>query len=300
MSNAARALLDDVKARRDQLAPSISTQSPFPDFDRTLQNLTGGDGEFGGFSFNLDPKLAGDGAESTESLPDFEIEARTPFTGTYIDAFPALRSPAQVAASPFIAPPGLSYPHNPTRSIYDPLAVRPSQIETQSIGSSNYMGSFNPFADGSEEATGPLRRGSTEDDSPRKVSRFGFARGRQGSATSSPLHASSPLSHSASFNDSTHTFYNSTDFSHSPAQSQYSMHGYQQPGSATGSPLVQHAQAQQHVQPPPDYLPQSRFQPFDSGVSEAQLRDLIQSSRERGVSYNGMRSSPTGRIFLFG
>ncbi|KAG5646702.1 hypothetical protein DXG03_002692 [Asterophora parasitica] len=286
MSNAARALLDDVKARRESALPASTGVSPFPDFDRTLQTLSGGD--TGGFSFNLDPKLAGADSNGLSTLPDFEVEASTPFHGSYIDAFPALRSPA-ASSTPFMAPPGLPYPHNPKRSIYDPHAVRLSpSIEKQTPGSS-YMGSFDPFADASEEAPGlspsPLRRpqySPLDDDSTRKLSRFGFARGRQGStATSSPLHVSSPLSTNSNEGQS---FYNPMDaLSHGFSGAQWSGnarqdYGFTQTSSGTSSPLVQHAAD-------PTYShSQSRFQPFDSGVSEAQLRDFIQTSRNRAQS----------------
>ncbi|KAG7453054.1 uncharacterized protein BT62DRAFT_940348 [Guyanagaster necrorhizus] len=292
MSNAARALLDDVKARREAPPPSISAHSPFPDFDRTLQNLSGGDGGFGGFSFNLDPKLAGDDAEEVQ-LPDFEAEAQTPFIGTYVDAFPALR---QGSPSAFMAPPGLSHPHNPSRAIYDPMSVRtPPLIERQSTGGSNYIGSFNPFAEQNEESSrvhSPTK--SSFDDETRKVSRFGFARGRRGStAASSPLHVPSPLSVTNSISE-THSLYNSVDQQpHSPAISQWSLHSrqdyvYQQPPSAMGSPMLQHTQAQPYSQV------QGRFPFFSSGISagisEADLRDLIQSSRDRVTNSSAVRS----------
>ncbi|KAF5386828.1 hypothetical protein D9615_001626 [Tricholomella constricta] len=288
MSTAARALLDDVKARRESALPTVTGISPFPDFDRTLQTLSGGD--TGGFSFNLDPKLAGTDTEGLRPLPDFEVEASTPFHGSYIDAFPALRTPASLTTA-VMAPPGLPYPHHPNRSIYDPHAVRllPSAgLANQNAGSS-YVGSFNPFADASEEppapSASPLRRqqySPLDDDPSRKVSRFGFARGRQGStATSSPIHVSSPLSNNSSDGQS---FYNPMDgLSHGQGRTHWSAngrqdYGYTQTPSSTSSPLVQHA-----ADPTYTHL-QNRFQPFESGVSEAQLRDFIQSSRDRAQS----------------
>jgi CCR4-NOT transcription complex subunit 4 len=65
-------------------------------------------------------------------------------------------------------------------------------------------------------------------------------------------------------------------------------------GSATSSPLVPHAQAQ-----PVYNQQQSRFQPFESGVSEAQLRDFIQSSRDRAGSATVAVSTPAGMRLLF-
>ncbi|KAG6906549.1 hypothetical protein DXG01_013235 [Tephrocybe rancida] len=284
MSNAARALLDDVKARRESALPTMAGISPFPDFDRTLQTLSGGDS--GGFSFNLDPKLAGNDTESLPPLPDFEAEATAPFHGSYLDAFPALRSPIAPTTG-FSGPPGLSYP-NSSRSVYDPLTSRSSSAaghESQPSGP-GYMGSFNPFADASDEvletSPPPMRRAQPpplDDDSSRKVSRFGFARGRQGStATSSPLHVASPLSNGGGDNQS---FYTPTD---GLARAQWSAHGreigFMQ--SNANSPLIQPALDPTHV-----HSSRSHPQLFDSGVSEAQLRDLIQSSRDRAQSTLG-------------
>ncbi|KAF8191416.1 hypothetical protein K438DRAFT_1720796 [Mycena galopus ATCC 62051] len=294
MSTAARALLDDVKQRRE-LGPAPVVQ-PFPDFDRTLDVLNGQGG--GGFSFVLDPKLAVDDADSSVDLPDFDAEAKIPFHGTYMDAFPALRTSASPGSSPFMSPPGLPYPHNPSRSIYDPLSNRPSMapVERQSTGgSSGYMGSFNPFADAGEDSSKPY----SPLDEERKMSRFGFARGRQGStATSSPLHVPSPLAASSSEG---HSFYNSSETvppqppaapMAAPWNSYYPLNG-----SATSSPLVPHAQ----IQPQPVYnQQQSRFQPFETGVSEAQLRDFIQSSRERASSATGAVSTPAETAAPFG
>ncbi|KAF9265773.1 hypothetical protein L218DRAFT_923105 [Marasmius fiardii PR-910] len=287
MSTAARALLDDVKARRESALPSAAVQSPFPEFDRTLQNLTGGDGTFGGFTFNLDPKLASSDEANEEPLPDFEIEATAPFMGNFMQAFPALRPQTASNPSSFASPPGLSYPHNPNHSIYDPLAVRSSPIESQSSASSNYVGSFNPFADSIEEVSSsglpsPAKLGTLDDDSSRKVSRFGFARGRQGSRarTSSPLHLSSTVTGQGT-SDTNNSVYHPSPAPHSPAPSQWSLHSrqdysYHQPSSAMGSSLASY-------QSPVMYASQQqpRFQPFDTGlpVSEAQLREFIQSSR---------------------
>jgi CCR4-NOT transcription complex subunit 4 len=300
MSMAAQALLDDVKARREAPLPSTYV-SPFPDFDRTLQTLSGGDsGGFGGFSFNLDPKLAGDDTDASAVLPDFDVESNIPFRGTFTDVFPALRPPSQLSSPsiPFGGPPGISYSHNASRAIFDPLTTRP--IERQSTGGSNYTGSFNPFAEANDDSMGgsPSRKSQYSPlDEDRKVSRFGFARGRQGStAASSPLHVSSPLNNN---NDSHTSFYNSNDLSAQSSQwpvpnrqQQQSDYGYSQSNSQLSSPLAQHAQAQASFSQQP-----SRFQSFDSGVSEAQLRELIQSSRERARPTTS--DGPAGMRLLF-
>ncbi|EGN96191.1 hypothetical protein SERLA73DRAFT_125032 [Serpula lacrymans var. lacrymans S7.3] len=284
MSIAARALLDDVKARRESVVP-VTVISPFPDFDRTLQTLSGDDSEFGGFSFNLDPKLAGDDVDLT--LLDFESEANVPFSGNFVEAFPALKTPGQQPPRTVMVPPGLGFSQSSARPIYDPLSMRSTPIEKQPTGNSNYTGSFNPFADAGENASVTTNYNSTPDlrkssqstpDEERKVSRFDFARGRQGSTVAaSSLNASSPLSRS----DSPHSFF--PDSSTPSSQPQWQLpiyHSYSQTSPNVGSPLAQHA--------PISYSPQQhhRFQQFDTGtgVSEAQLRELIQSSRDRTPS----------------
>ncbi|KIJ60676.1 hypothetical protein HYDPIDRAFT_138939 [Hydnomerulius pinastri MD-312] len=299
MSTAAQALLDDLKSRREN-APTYTSTSIFPDLDRTLRMVSGDDSEFGGFSFNLDPKLAGDNANADIALPDMEAEANMPFTGGFMDAFPALRptqpQPQMQHPRAFIAPPGLAYPHNPNRPMYDPLSMRGTPVERQSTGGSNYMGSFNPFAEVSEDSMAQSQGGQASasrkspfPDEERKVSRFGFARGRQAStAASSPIHAASPLSAS----DSHRSFF--TETASSVAQPHWNLPTHLEYGYATSSPLAQHAQV---AQPPPQQQQHTRFQPFDNSVvSEAQLREFIQSSRDRASStHNGH----PGRRLLF-
>ncbi|KAG6886027.1 hypothetical protein C0993_005211 [Termitomyces sp. T159_Od127] len=295
MSTAARALLDDVKARRESVLPTMTGVSPFPDFDRTLQTLSGGDGA--GFSFNLDPKLAGNNLD-LPSLPDFEVEANVPFNGSYIDAFPALRSPT-VQTTNFAAPPGLPYPHS-TRSVYDPNSTRSSStVDSQSSGF-GYMGPFNPFADSNEEAHGTSSLGHSQyslldDDSSRKVSRFGFARGKQSStATSSPLHVASPLSNG---NGDHQPFYPVDGLVQGHGRAQWSMNGrdsgFVQTNSVATSSLFQPGLDYTHSHPQNGSQPQT----FEVGVSEAQLRDFIQSSRNRAQSNlehpPGLRVNPS-------
>ncbi|KAL4075413.1 hypothetical protein V8B97DRAFT_1867593 [Scleroderma yunnanense] len=298
ISTAAQALLDDVKSRRENALANV-TSSIFPDLDRTLRMLSEEDNEFGGFSFNLDPKLASDNSSADVILPDLEAEAATPFTGGFMDAFPALRpnQPQQQFQSPrslMGPPPGISYPPNSNRSMYEPLSLRSTPVDHQSPGRSNYLGSFNPFGESTEDPASQSQVGGGQSsgktpfpDEERKVSRFGFARGRQGSTTaSSPVHAASPLSAS----DSHHSFF-SAEATSSPAQPHWNLSGHLDYGFQT-SPLAQHAQV---AQPP---QPQSRFQPFDNslGVSEAQLREFLQTSRERA---NAMQNGTAGRRLLF-
>jgi len=272
MSTAARALLDDVKARRESALPISSGLSPFPDFDRTLQTLSGEDG--GGFSFNLDPKLA-DEADSAENLPDFDMTSTIPFHGSYFDAFPALRSD-----SPYTHPPSLGYPQSVTHPIYDPSAARQapgSMLEKQAVRGANYLGSFNPFSESSADnvassSSPPLRSSYSPIDEERKVSRFGFARGRQSStAASSSLHPMPPLNHS---NDLQPLYHSPDEFVHPWPPGLHDIHV---PNPLSGSPLPHSAQAQ------PIFAPhQGHLQSLSGGdLSEAQLRSFIQSSQER-------------------
>ena len=299
MSTAAQALLDDVKSRRENALANV-TSSIFPDLDRTLRMLSEDDNEFGGFSFNLDPKLASDHSNADIVLPDLEAEAATPFTGSFLDAFPALRptQPQQQFHSqrPLMgSPPGIPYPPNSNRSIYEPLSARGTPVDHQSPAGSNYLGSFNPFGESTQDPASRPQAGAPQTlaksafpEEERKVSRFGFARGRQGStAASSPVHAASPLSAS----DSHQSFF-SAEAASSPAQPHWGLTSHPEYSYQT-SPLAQHAQV---AQSPPQQ--QTRFQPFDNGlgVSEAQLREFLQTSRERA---NAMHNGTAGRRLLF-
>lgn len=272
MSTAAQALLDDVKARREAIVP-VAVVSPFPDFDRTLQTLSGGDG---GFSFNLDPKLAGDEHDQDGPL-DFDAPMM-PFRGSFTDAFPGLRPTGQTPLAAFMIPPGLPYPGVPNRPLYDQNRVM-TPVDRASTGSPNYTGSFNPFAENSEDPT-KLSRFSPFDDE-RKVSRFGFARGRQ----TSPSAPGSP-------------YINSTpSLAEMPGHSSYG-NGVERPSSQpqwAAQPQLnrQHSQASfgyggsPSPGPPQQNQTQTlpRYTPSENPVSEAQLRDLLQSSnRERGAS----------------
>ena len=299
ISTAAQALLDDVKSRREN-APSISSVSIFPDLDRTLRMVSGEDNEFGGFSFNLDPKLAGEDFNVDVTLPDLEAEANTPLNGAFTDVFPALRPtqpPAQMHhPRALVAPPGLIYP-GPSRTMYDSRSLRGTTVERQPGGASSYVGSFNPF-EVSEDPTVPPQGGlSTSRKSPfpdeeRKVSRFGFARGRQGStAASSPVNVASPLSAS----DSHHSLFSSETTS--SAQPHWNLSSHIEHGYTTPSLVQNNTATQSHLQPQPQQQPHLRFQPFDNNiVSEAQLREFIQSSRDRA---NVIPNGPFGRRLLF-
>lgn len=272
MSSQAQALIDDLRARRE--APSsTSVISPFPDIDRTLQVLTGGHDEYGGFSFNLDPKLAEDGADTQMEFPELDAEASMPFQGGFLEAFPGLASPT-VGFSP---PPGLNYTHSSSRSIYDTAATRPPP---QPNVSSGYMGSFNPF-DSKDER---LQRQYSpfDDDSSRQVSRFGFARGKQSSAATSPLPPAASLQSEMIAHP---PYYDSPDLSAANSvSSQWNLSRRQtgdylspQSRSVSNSPAIRQAQAVS----PFSQQQLGQFQPFDNDISEAQLRDFINSSRDR-------------------
>lgn len=277
ISTQAQALLEDVKARREATTFS-SGPSPFPDFDRMLQLLTASDN---GFSFNLDPKLAGeeDAQDESLALPDFGADPNVPFNGSFMDAFPRLRQ---------AAPPGLGLPpHLEQASL---ITSRSPALEQPSTASS-YTGSFNPFAPDLTED--PSRQYSSLDEE-RKVSRFTFARGRQGSSSASlgsPLHVSASLSHSET---SSPAAYYSPSEALSPTGHTSPHWGYpsrnpnheylHQSHSSMSSPLAQYAQAQPQYPSPQQQQQQPRFQPFDNSISEAQLREFINSSRDRAVS----------------
>ena len=290
MSSQAQALIDDLRARREAPA-SASAVSPFPDIDRTLQVLTGGDDEYGGFSFNLDPKLAEEGADTQMEFPGLDAEADMPFQGGFLEAFPGLTNPGSPTVS-FAAPPGLTYTHNAGRSIYDAAATRPPPQPSVTPG---YMGSFNPF-DSKEEQS----QQKFDDDSTRKVSRFGFARGKQNSATTSPM----PPTASLQSDMITHpSYYDSLDLSttnsiSSPwtlSRRQTADYLSPQSRSVSNSPAIRQAQA---VSPFPQQQ-LSQFQPFDNDISEAQLRDFINSSRDRASTsqmHSGKELSQMQRV----
>ena len=263
MSMAARALLDDVKARRESTLPASSGFSPFPDFDRTLQTLTDEGG--GGFSFNLDPKLA----DEAEPLPDFDLASTIPFHGSYIDAFPALRS-----GFGFIQPTS-GYVHNINLPIYDPATLRTGtgqSFEEQSTRGTGYTGLFNPFSEPGTESISTSSSSHPPGDEERKVSRFGFAQGRKVSTVASHALLSNPTSHSSQHQP----LYRPTDGQHDAAY-QWSMdyHEHHVSNSHSTSAQVQHAQAQALFPHAQNRLPSGRE------LSEAQLRNFIQSSQAR-------------------
>lgn len=266
MSIAARALLDDVKARRESTLPASSSFSPFPDFDRTLQTLTDEGG--GGFSFNLDPKLA-DEAEVSEPLPDFDLVSTVPFHGSYIEAFPALRS-----GLGFNQPPS-GYVHNTNPPIYDPATLRTGSghsFEEQSTRGTGYTGLFNPFSEPGAESVSTSSSSYPLGDEERKVSRFGFAQGRKASTVASHSPLSNPSSHASQHQ----SFYHPTDVQHDAGyQWSTDYHEHLVSNSHATSAQVQHAQAQTMFPHAQNRLPSGRE------LSEAQLRNFIQSSQAR-------------------
>jgi CCR4-NOT transcription complex subunit 4 len=269
MSTAARALLDDVKARRESTLPASSGFSPFPDFDRTLQTLTDESG--GGFSFNLDPKLA-DEAELAEPLPDFDLASSIPFHGSYIEAFPALRSGSSFSQ------PTSGHPHNINLHIYDPATRRTGSgysFEKQSARGTGYMGFFNPFSEPGVESVSTSSSLSRSPYSPadeeRKVSRFGFAQGRKASRVASHPLLSNVLSHASEHQP----FYHPTDDIHRSLQWPKDYHENHVSNSHVTSAQIHHPQAQTMFTHTQNRLPSGRE------LSEAQLRNFIQSSQAR-------------------
>lgn len=296
ISTQAQALLDDVRARRESL--THVNPSPFPDFDRTLQNITGGDEGFGGFKFNLDPKLAGKDTGENVELPDVDAEVNDLFPGTNLDPYSTFGSPAQQSPlTSFMTPPGLSMAPKSGRSFDSPVIGAPA-LERQLTSGSSYTGSFNPFGESSDNTGGsssakPLSLGG--DDLDRRVSRFGFARERQGSGlsvASSPLHSADTSLHSDQLGSSTSSyapwpFQRTHEYGPPPGLPMRTS----TPSSARNSPLVSYATT--HT---PFMTQQSRFQPFGPQAEDMSLKDLIGIGQERS---GPSRGAPSGRTLLF-
>ncbi|KAJ1309639.1 hypothetical protein OPQ81_006406 [Rhizoctonia solani] len=183
---AVKALLDDVRARREAAPFASAQQSPFPDFDRTLSNLT--EGGFS-FSFNMGPSAynrsdVASGPYSSTAQDDVP----GPLPGRGVPGFfdPFRKSDTN---SPLPPPPGLS----PRPGTGYEQAHLSAHIEPKT----SYTGAFNPFADGPGSTNRTSSYDSERDAAERTSSRFGFAR-RQDSlgqisngygtvATSSPM-----------------------------------------------------------------------------------------------------------------
>lgn len=274
MSTAARALLDDVKARREAPLASVGL-SPFPDFDRTLQTLSGTDD--GGFSFNFDPKFVTE-IQASENLGEYDPGIAISFDGPYVDDFPALQIPDLINTPHVGPPPGLQYPAN--YPIHDPFDT---QSDPDRQAQRSYAGTFNPFADTfDDDLNSGGARVITEIDEERKFSRFNFARSRQNSSLmSSPASTSAPSFQGSGENPA---FYGASSGllqqPHWPSFNHQEL-SYSQPVSHVGSPTLQQSQPQN---PPGQSAP--RFRSFDADLSEAQLREFIQSSRERAGTTN--------------
>lgn len=190
MSGAAKALLDDVRARRESAPPVSTQQSPFPDFDRTLSNLTAG-----GFSFSFNMGSNSHGRSDNASapypgtIPGGQEGASSTLPGRgvsgFFDPFKKSDSPA-----PLPPPPGLSATRSASEYEQSPLAMHAESRAT-------YTGAFNPFADGVGALNRSASYDSEKDAAERTSSRFGFARrqdssgqmsgGYNASATSSPM-----------------------------------------------------------------------------------------------------------------
>ncbi|CAE7094513.1 unnamed protein product [Rhizoctonia solani] len=165
MSGAAKALLDDVRARREAAPPASTQQSPFPDFDRTLSNLAAG-----GFSFSFNMGSNGYNRNDVASGPyasTTQDDVSGPLPGRSVPGFFDPFRKSEVTSLP--PPPGLSA----TRS---GAGYEQSQFPVHIEPKTSYTGAFNPFADG----PGSLNRGSSYDSerdaAERTSSRFGFAR----------------------------------------------------------------------------------------------------------------------------
>ncbi|KAF8610286.1 hypothetical protein BDV93DRAFT_550121 [Ceratobasidium sp. AG-I] len=187
MSGAAKALLDDVRARRESAPPVSNQQSPFPDFDRTLSNLTAG-----GFSFSFNMGSNSQGRSDSASAPypgTLPENASSTLPGRGVSGFfdPFSKSDSPSTLPP---PPGLSAARGASEYEQSPLALHAEPRAT-------YTGAFNPFADGAGMLNRSASYDSEKDAAERTSSRFGFARrqdssgqissGYNASATSSPM-----------------------------------------------------------------------------------------------------------------
>lgn len=294
MSTKVQALLDDVRARRETVDPTAGI-SPFPELDQTLQALSLGDGSGGGFNFNLDPKLAGDDDSLDATISEFNSGIDAPYDGGLFDPFSTNRNAAPSPAS-FGPPPGLAFVPNPTRPLYDSPVLKASPMERQSSTSSGYTGSFNPFADGGEDSsqTNAIRRPAlNDDDFGRRVSRFGFARERQGSgisATSSPMmSADGSLSEHSPSASSVHVPWPFQRLSHEVGPPPGLPLRTNTPGSRN-SPLASYAPS-----PTPFSHQPSRFQPFNIATNDPSPRDVSVGRSQEDPS----RGVPFGRTLLF-
>lgn len=247
ISTQAQALLDDVRARRDN-AVQQAIPSPFPEFDRTLDNLGGGEFHF---QWSMDPKLA-----SSSSNP-----VNQPYRGPF-DPFSRIssRSSHDQEAQPLSAPPGLS----PTRTLAQ--------------GSSGYQGPFNPFADSEDPS---VQQGHADQtDGIRQESRFGFARRRtspsvpQGSPGLSSLLTSTVMSPSMQYQPSD----NSWMFQRAQANSfnpptYVAPHEYHYRAMGSLPNILPTSGAHFHDQQAGMFPPGLRFRPFDSLDHDRSLID---------------------------
>lgn len=260
LSTQAQALLDDVRARREQVTqPHVS--SPFPEFDRTLDSLGGGDFSF---KWTMDPKVT----------PSDPVAGTQEYYGSF-DPFAAsaLNSTSQQRGTQRQFPQLSSPPGLPT----------PSTSAIQPVQQASYRGSFNPFAD-MEDESGSISVADSGDGS-RQESRFGFARRRTspsiGDSPSLAAFASSPIASGSPV----HMYQQSNIPWEYQTQQQQVQHlpgvGQQQ---SHLSPQHQHHQGYEFAHPPgvpipsvntllssPPYRqqhaafpPNLRFQPFDN------------------------------------
>ncbi|KAG8701013.1 transcriptional repressor general negative regulator of transcription subunit 4 [Ceratobasidium sp. 394] len=221
MSGAAKALLDDVRARRESAPPVSTQQSPFPDFDRTLSNLSGG-----GFSFSFNMGSNNHSRDDGASVPyptsaPVSQESALPARGVS-GLFDPFRKNEPTSSLP--PPPGLS-------AARDASGYSQSPLSNNTDSRAAYTGAFNPFADG----VGTLNRSGSYDSErdavERTSSRFEFARrqdsfgqssvGYSASTTSSPKRMLEQLEHMSS---AASTYTSDTSVSPAPAHWPY-LHG---------------------------------------------------------------------------
>ena len=152
-------------------------------------------------------------------------------------------------------------------------AASASSHEKQGNRGQIYLGSFNPFSDTASVGSSQAQRYAPSPvDDERKVSRFGFARGRQSSTTaSSPLQSITPLT----YGNDHQPFFHLSDEVMNTWSGLPDLHA---PNSHTSSSVTQQDQVQASF---PQH--QQRLPPVHGNgeLSEAQLRNFILSNQER-------------------
>lgn len=256
ISTQAQALLDDVRTRRDNIV-QVPVGSPFPEFDRTLDNLGADD-----FQWSLDPKFATSSPGSSNQM----------YKGPF-DPFSA--SDSATKTIPEQQPQQLSRPPGLLNHI-------------SSMKTPGYQGPFNPFADSEDQITPQAT--VDQEDTIRQESRFGFARRR----ASPSVGLNSPsLSSVVSSPVSVHPVqYQLSDTPWSYMGTQPGLHEYNHRGMG----VLQNTLAPIEAAPFHDqrgaFPPGLRFRPFDNVDNDRPFIDSYQAASSQGNYFFVFSLSP--------